>query len=485
MAVRYNLKQKIGCGLYLMFGAVILMMLAVNWMGGILEEGPTIRVQRFLTRIDRKHRTGSLVKAVPFTGFANSMFCPIVSNRDQEKYGESLEYIYDLQFASSEQENPKYLMQPWEIGWGEGSRLQGQADAFALAMAMERTFLLDTFDHWTQYNSTTMTGWKWVPKENGRGQDLCEGRLGRDCVLHQVSAHNVTEILERYSSPEERFYFNSTHYKDLQYGNMTMEKLKEKLDPFPLVINQCRDESGCGRVLMHLWTEQKPEWNLTNRQIYALSASFMLRFQDNVRHEMDEKIRDLLQNRYQWSSAAETIGMPIRGSDKCGHEMSCLVMEEYPKIVSSLKANHSEINAVIITSEDPNVILWMKQNQQNLTVSGIQPIFNDYDDPPGTGMPRSKRCGNDTSCLSTWFNMWLTVRLQMNAKHMVIPPGSNINNLIWTLTETFDCGLDQGPHSESQGDVISTSGPRGFKRGDPDTKYHSQWKYISNPGRKM
>ena len=477
MAVRYNLKQKIGCGLYLMFGAVILMMLAVNWMGGILEEGPTIRVQRFLTRIDRKHRTGSLVKAVPFTGFANSMFCPIVSNRDQEKYGESLEYIYDLQFASSEQENPKYLMQPWEIGWGEGSRLQGQADAFALAMAMERTFLLDTFDHWTQYNSTTMTGWKWVPKENGRGQDLCEGRLGRDCVLHQVSAHNVTEILERYSSPEERFYFNSTHYKDLQYGNMTMEKLKEKLDPFPLVINQCRDEVGCGRVLLHLWTEQKPEWGLNNTQISALGSSFLMRMRENVRREMDDKVRDVLQHRNQWNGGSKTIGLPIRGSDKCKRvEMQCLEWDVYPEIVSSPKADHPEIDSMIITSEEAAIIEWTKQN---LKIPGIQAIYNHYDDLPGTSTMRgtSVCASNDTSCIGSWVNQWLTTRVQMNARYRVGNAGSNTNRLIMVWTEAFDCELDQDPHTEVQGEVISTGPARGVR-----TPTHRNWTTMSNPG---
>jgi len=232
-----------------------------------------------------------------------------------------------------------------------------------------------------------------------------------------------------------------------------------------LVINECRDEKGTRGIgnMIHNLIEQRPEWGLNETQVGALTASFLMRFRDNIRREMDRQLHDVLRNRYQWSSSSQTIGLPIRGSDKCNvikgrrvlGEMECLAMDEYPAIVSSLKADHPEINAVIVTSEDPAVLEWIKQN---LTVPGVQRIYNDYDDVPGTGSPYARsHCEDDEQCVRTFLNIWMTVRLQMHAQYMVTNRFSNILHLIWAMTDSFDCQLDQNPHTELQHQCIDTS----------------------------
>ena len=122
--------------------------------------------------------------------------------------------------------------------------------------------------------------------------------------------------------------------------------------------------------------------------------------------------------------------------------MKCLPIQEYPKIVSSLKLEHSEIDSVIVTSEDPTVIEWIREH---LNVEGVNVIFNEYDDSPGTGYYSNFTMNqNDSQTLESFLAIWLSVKLQFNAQYYVINRHSNILHQIWLMADNMDCRWNQG-----------------------------------------
>jgi len=364
----------------------------------------------------------------------DSLFCPLISRRDQRTYWEPLRYIHSLQFAP--RQHPRYLLMPYFRGAGVGSTIESEIAAFTVAMALNRTFL-------RMYSSDKMHGnWKWLPHRNGKNVTLCQGRLGRDCAFYPHSVLTDDEIVRitKLSNTTTEGIVLDCSLKD-----ETLEVLQSVTASYPLVVlDECWNRALRQVSVVEPFLKQQTLWKLRLFQWIALCESFLLRFRENVRRQMDHRLGELLTVRYRWNGSARTIALPIRGSDKCSGddaEMQCLAIERYPEIISFLKREHSDIDSVIVTSEDPAVIKWIKGN---LSVDGVDVIFNDFDDVPGTGsygpLHREK---DDTQTLDSFLAIWLTVKLQLNARYYVINRHSNLLHQMWLMADNMDCHWNQ------------------------------------------
>ena len=358
----------------------------------------------------------------------STLFCPLISDRDQKKFEKPLQYIHRLQFGAATNSPKFFLHDNWKMA-GEGSVMEGVLSAFSTAMALKRTFLekTDTF--------------RWL-RGNGSDVPICEGRRNRNCVLFPHSVFDdsaIRDIQDRYNSLNQTLTLKCEDVEPLQNGSMTLREFREMTDRYPLIINKC---ARLNPSTLKLWVDDRARgdssWSLQEYEWLALAESFLLRFRDNVREHMDGETRQIL-DRYRWTGSAQTIALPIRRSDKCGKEMDCPPLNAFAEIVKDLKAKHPEISAVIVTSEDQTVLDWAKKH---LNVPGVVTMFNDFDLIFGTGDPRAYSKKVDAiEGVAGYISMWQTFKLQMNAKYYVVARRSNFLHQIFVVRHHLDCGI--------------------------------------------
>lgn len=131
-------------------------------------------------------------------------------------------------------------------------------------------------------------------------------------------------------------------------------------------------------------------------------------------------------------NSSRTIGIPLRGSDKCiGHksglgEMKCLSFEGYINISEQLAASYPEIDSILITSEDPKIIEQAK-NFSRFSNNHWRFIFNDNDVMQGTGsnvdIPKRLGSGGLSSVMVSTFT---SMHLHLKARFLIAHGLSNV-----------------------------------------------------------
>ena len=158
--------------------------------------------------------------------------------------------------------------------------------------------------------------------------------------------------------------------------------------------------------------------------------------------------------KYNWTNIENTVSLPIRASDKCyqngkGGEYWCLSIIEQMNAIQRFKDtfNDTNIDTVIITSEDENII-----NQYRRIKSKYKFVFNDFDVLPNSGNQRflRKELTKDKDYFNLMISVLSSMKLQMNGKYFIIRHRSNYVHALWKLANSFHCELNNHNNNDTR-----------------------------------
>ena len=387
---------------------------------------------------------------------SQSLFCPLWHPLDLRTYNTMLTDIEHLQFSSPCKYNSDARYFVFDVSpnaWGVFSTWDNHhIPAFTLSLGTRRTFLMHTPHHF-----------RLLPHSNGASiPELCGGRTGRLCVFKAESncdATQVKEIIDAAQTHGDLFVLGGTQCLQLvELGIDSLDKFAAHTANYSVIqykhtlYNPCELwmlQQSMNRALTEN-ISRRLGYNVSYDEFNALALSFLLRMQDDVRRTVEGNVSAVLR-RYGFTSPLSTVSLAVRASDKCwSHgrqgEMRCPNASDYMQAVQDLAARFAnesarDIDAVIVTSEDRDVVALFKGN-----VSAAHPrwrfIFNDADVLPNSGNPYELRkgvkanndsalqlfdVGDDAALFALLLSMLSSLRLQMNANYVVTAHIHNLN----------------------------------------------------------
>ena len=332
--------------------------------------------------------------------------------------------------------------------------------AFTLSLYTNRTFVMTT--------NSDREPWHYLPQNGKTIPTLCQNRTGRDCIFKPVSNCTMKQIENIIAYAKRTKSYTVMDHK----SRAPVRKWAQRLDP-DLFHKLTKDSMviyrrfECGLFLnrKHAMNQKMIEalierrnWNISHYEFVALIWSILMRMQDNIQSMVHEVVRDSLV-KYQWKSKRNTIGMPIRGSDKCmpssnvtsssdrkfwhSPEMMCFGPHRFLEIAETVKERtDGEADTMIVTSEDESIIKMIN----NLTASNsMNVIYNDGDWMPGSGFLWDLETdirSNEVEMFAIMVSMLSTIKLQMHARYYIIQRQSNWAHGIWVLSSCIHCQID-------------------------------------------
>jgi hypothetical protein len=138
----------------------------------------------------------------------------------------------------------------------------------------------------------------------------------------------------------------------------------------------------------------------------------------------------------------EAIGLPIRGSDKCGQESTCLEFDKYMQLaketfkIADSSSSTQHRGSIILTTED-NTIFQRRLAYNSSTGFALDFVVNEKDTFQGTGDTRAFKKDADAIMISSL----VSIRMQMYAGKKVYGNCcSNFHNLIFDFLLS-GCGM--------------------------------------------
>lgn len=305
---------------------------------------------------------------------------------------------------------------------------------------------------------------------NGESIDAeCQHRTGRLCFFKPVSNCNqqqIDGILDNAKRKRSVLVMDTAHCAAMYNQSIdTLSKFVDHTKDFKVIQYHHSLQTACDvlkyqqsmnkELTEHI--SEKYGFGVTYSEFNALTLSFLWRLQENMEEMVKEAVSASLE-RYNFSNSLSTISMAVRGSDKCwSHrrhgEMKCPKDGDRMKAVRALKDGlNQHIDAIIITSEDREVIEAYKDNVSLQFEGDFKFIFNDFDVTPNSGNPwELKQNANDSSLFNVdedrsyyllFLSMMSSIRLQMNAYSAVTQPASNWLHGIWSISKHIHCETD-------------------------------------------
>jgi hypothetical protein len=165
---------------------------------------------------------------------------------------------------------------------------------------------------------------------------------------------------------------------------------------------------------------------------------YLTRPNDRARKILEARIQESIPQNH---DPQEAIGLPIRGSDKCGQESTCLEFDKHMQLAkesfesadSSSSTQHR--GSIILTTEDKNIF------QQRLAYNAstgfaLDFVVNEKDTFQGTGHTMLFKNDADDIMISSL----VSLKLQMYAKKVYGNCCSNFHNLIFDFL-LGGCGM--------------------------------------------
>eukprot|EP00536_Pseudo-nitzschia_multiseries_P016846 jgi/Psemu1/292734/fgenesh1_pg.1265_\ len=225
-------------------------------------------------------------------------------------------------------------------------------------------------------------------------------------------------------------------------GGVVHKVVTELLSEWKMTENEGEDslltEEWEAIDLAHQWIleKAKADPNALLRQVYV----YMLRPNPYYKDLLNRQMSRIGTKNI---NPSETIGLAIRGSDKCISESTCLPFDRYmelatnivyPTLLSSDNANSFTAGEnrpkLIMTTEDPKVFNQSLAYQHNMSFP-FQFVVNENDNMQGTGYPREFALGEAEK---TILSSLIALQFQFNAGKVFLNCCSNfhvvLNNLI-------------------------------------------------------
>jgi hypothetical protein len=158
---------------------------------------------------------------------------------------------------------------------------------------------------------------------------------------------------------------------------------------------------------------------------------------------LNEIVNESLPNDF---DTATSLGIPIRGSDKCLVESECLSFEQYMNVIVSVwKKHHSDSNAVaniILTTEDEHVMREMKKFDPTSIPFSHRFVTNEKDVLQGTGVANDFEKSGNVTADQVMLSSLTALKLQLSSKYSVGNCCSNFHNLLFDFLRD-GCGPAQ------------------------------------------
>ena len=405
--------------------------------------------------------------------FAASLFCSISTESDRKKYSRTLEDIHRLQFEHNCDASPhrKYYilsMDDARTNRGFMSFIDHEyTPPFALSLFTNRTFVMTT--------NHDDRPWVYLPRNGKSIPTLCQNRTARDCIFKPVSNCTMAQIESVISFAKKTHNFTAIDYTN---SAPNICRKSKDLDPDSfheltkeyMVIYQrfeCNLFWSRGRAMNRGLIEtmiERRNWSISYHEFNALIWSVLLRMQENIRSMVHQIARDSL-TKYRWTSKRNTIGIPIRGSDKCRRrqssttnrtflndpEMECVEPQTFLDVAERVNqwTNHT-VNAMIVTSEDEDIMDIIRKSAAS---SSMLTVFNDGDMMQSCGLVQdmdTETRSNELEMMKLILSMLSTMKLQMHSNYYVLQRQSNWAHAIWTLSSCIHCQID-GVHGDIDG----------------------------------
>ena len=180
---------------------------------------------------------------------------------------------------------------------------------------------------------------------------------------------------------------------------------------------------------------------------HQISIFYILRPNMQAKNNLAKRLNEIFPAE---SDPALTLGLPIRGSDKCGlyggkGESQCLSFNQSIEMAKEFvskrerilrdEGKNASIGHIILTSEDKKII----QARTNFTKSKSFPfdfIINDRDAGQGSGFPKNFEVGSADNIM---FSSLMSLQMQMRSESILVNGCSNFHKLIIDLV-IHGCG---------------------------------------------
>jgi len=138
--------------------------------------------------------------------------------------------------------------------------------------------------------------------------------------------------------------------------------------------------------------------------------------------------------------------MPIRGTDKCGGEATCISFASHMEIADEIRNQHPEIRYIILSSDDKSVI-------SNATLEASKPegkwrfLINSFDSQArlqGSTVGSKDAEKSETEMPMALLQPLSSLHLQLRAKYFVLNGNSIWHGLIGKLVQHGGCGFCSG-----------------------------------------
>ena len=396
-----------------------------------------------------------------FSKWKSSLFCPLTNNDDITKYNKISKHIYDLQFGINSScqymDTKKYfIFRESPLGHGMFSVIDNHhLVQWTLALALNRKFLI-----------LNDNNYRFLPISNGKNLIFhCNGRTGRNCYFKPISNCNnqqIENILNNARIHNSLLNINQHFCKSKWLSFKSFQHFIKYTDNYNVILYDvetfkfiCRAFEYKLKINKKFTNKHVIEKNkygdITFHQFNALLVSILWRLQNNIKSKINDIVNKSLV-KYNWTDIENTLSLPIRASDKCyqngGGEYWCISMEQQMNAIQRFKDkfNDTNIDTVIITSEDPNII-----NQYKRIKSKYKFVFNDFDILPNTGSQPEIR--KELTTDKDYFNLMISVlssmKLQMNGKYFIVRHRSNWVHAIWKIANSFHCQLNNNNDNDN------------------------------------
>lgn len=295
------------------------------------------------------------------------------------------------------------------------------------------------------------------------------------CVLTHDDIRNATEL-----SNEELNEFRSTGKLNGRFDNTKVLFIRATMNGHKPLPNGL-EETIVTKISSLLNVTSKDEKHINNRQLMGLSDEtldkvykfikdkkkmewyhqqfitlfYLVRPNMASRTKVDEFVHMALPSDFESKS---TIGLAVRGSDKCNRESDCLEFYEYIELIKEFAVKRSkQINngteilqdKVLLTSESSQVLKARFDYPKNDTFP-FDFIVNEKDVGQGSGNPRSFNKANFKAD-DVMMSSLVTLKMQLFPDSLVVNYCSNFHNLIGAFV-SMGCGYTNYIEGLSQND---------------------------------
>lgn len=187
--------------------------------------------------------------------------------------------------------------------------------------------------------------------------------------------------------------------------------------------------------LAHKWVTEKFNDDPTglNRLMYV----YLLRPNPHYKQILDRQISQLVPKN---NNPSETIGLAIRGSDKCNAESTCYSFDRYMELATEVgfpllrKPFTNTRPKLIMTTEDPNIFNSSLVYQRNSSFE-FEFLVNENDNMQGSGFPRDFKGQGESTIVSSL----TALKFHFHASRVYVNCCSNFHVVIKKLLES-QCG---------------------------------------------